>query len=159
METVTFIRELFLGINKVELILAIAVVSGLCMFWWLQISPHPFDLRDTLLDPVSGKTSQLACISWILLFFSMWVVVRLIHAGKDPTELVLGVLSIFIINRLGYQYVASRKGADISHWAGDWVGPNTATKTEINISSSPSPTKEELLKEYKDGQQKRHFES
>ena len=74
--------------------------------WVAQKSHHPFDLRDVLMDPGTGKASLNALILSIMAALAIWVVIDRESDGRDDvTTLLLGVLGIFVTGRVGAQLV------------------------------------------------------
>lgn len=138
----------FSKITKAEWALFIGLLAIVIFLWLMQRSKHPFDLRDTLLDPVSGRTSQIAIIKWIGFIASVYFTFVLVQKGKDITEFWLGVLAIFILNQLGYQYINKN-----TTWKNEWITRSDSSPEMHQPSGEqkPLPTKDQLIQEYKDG--------
>lgn len=83
--------------------LLIGLLLALVYVWKLQLSNHPFDIRDTLIDTATGKASLNACCVWIMCWMSVYVCVN--PDIKDKDGLVLGVLAIFVGGRVGAQAI------------------------------------------------------
>jgi hypothetical protein len=91
------------SISSAQIFLGLGMVAVLLLAWAAQKSDHAFDIRDTLMDPATGKASLYACTIWLTLLMSLWICIDRANDGKDVDNLVLGVLGIFVLGRLGYQ--------------------------------------------------------
>ncbi len=124
-------------VHFVRLLLAIGGVLILGALWAAQRSKHPFDLRDTLMDPASGKASLNALILAMMAALATWVVIDRENDGRDDVGSILSlVLGIFVVARLGAQGINKFGGQPD---AGSTVEQTVTRKETTTIPAPPVP--------------------
>ena len=85
---------------------AAAIYIAVMLTMWQMDRRNKFDVRDYFLDHGTNRASLYNLITIAMAVLAVWVVVKTTLANKDVTELVLGVLGIFVIGK------EARRGID-----------------------------------------------
>jgi len=85
---------------------AACIYIAVMLTMWQMDRRNRFDVRDYFLDHGTNRASLYNLITIAMAVLAVWVVVKTTLANKDVTELVLGVLGIFVIGK------EARRGID-----------------------------------------------
>jgi hypothetical protein len=115
--------------------LNVALIAGICYFGWLVYKFHTrsdncFDVLDLLVNDQTRKAdfSKISIIVFAAL--SVWTVVTLVQRDKPVTDLLLGVLGVFVVGRVA------------SNIWGKPTQDTTETTATVTTTSSKSPAKD-----------------
>lgn len=109
------------------------VIMLTLFLWAAQRSAHPFDIRDVLMDPATGKAGLNALGVAVMLFLSCWVIVDRELAGKEDVGSILNIaLLTFVGGRVASGAIAAFKPTTD-------VGTTTRTTTDTVIVAPTVP--------------------
>ena len=118
---------------------AVFAVLILVLLWRATKSPrHPFDWKDLLMDQATNKGSLNAVIIIVMAGISIVSVLTLLSWKSDPSNLLLGILGVFVTGRAvaqGINAFAPPAAPSVT----------TTTSTETTIKSSDAPPMAEVV--------------
>lgn len=111
----------------------LVVLVGL---WAAQRSKHPFDIRDVLMDPATGKASLNSLLIAMMGGLSIWLVVDRELGGGRPDDgvaaLLPTILGVFVGGRVLAQGISAYKATQ--------PGPTTVTESRSITIPPPGAT-------------------
>lgn len=123
-----------------QIALGVGGIALLIFLWSAQKSRHPFDIRDVLMDPATGKASLNALIIAVFALLSCWVVVdRELQLTTDVPTVLLGVLGVFVTGRAVAQGInAFKPSPDVGVTTRELVTRDTTTTLPL-ATEAPEP--------------------